>query len=286
MLTTSSGRDDTNADSAADARRDDERLLGAKMGHRLAGKVVLISGGARGQGAADARLFVDEGASVAIGDVRDDEGQALADSLGTRAIYVHLDVRESQDGLAAVAATQAAFGPLTTLVNNAGVLTFGGVDTPLERYRHTIDVNQVGVFLGMQHAAPALAANGGGAIVNIASTAGLVGLGNMMAYTASKWAIRGMTKAAAVELAARGVRVNAVLPGSVATDMLFRTFGPTPPPEAFATVPMRRPGSPEELAETVLFLASDSSSYCTGQELVVDGGSLAGALMPIPPAER
>lgn len=256
------------------------------MANRMAGKVVLISGGARGQGAADARLFVAEGARVAIGDVLDDEGSALAESLGTAARYVHLDVREPGDWDAAIAAAQDALGPLTTVVNNAGVLTFGGVDTPLDRYRRTIDVNQIGVFLGMQHTAPVLAANGGGAIVNIASTAGLVGLGNMLAYTASKWAIRGMTRAAAVELAAQGIRVNAVLPGSVATDMMFRTFGPSPPPEAFATVPLRRPGTPEELAEAVLFLASDASSYVTGQELVVDGGSLSGALMPIPRSER
>ena len=165
------------------------------------------------------------------------------------------------------------------------MLTFGGLDTPVERYRDTIEVNQIGCFLGMQHAAPVLAANGSGAIVNIASTAGLVGLGNMIAYSASKWAIRGMTKSAAVELASAGIRVNAVLPGGVATDMYWRTFGENPPPEAFAAVPMRRVGTPQELALAVLFLASDESAYCTGQELVVDGGSMAGALMPIPPGE-
>jgi 3alpha(or 20beta)-hydroxysteroid dehydrogenase len=256
------------------------------MGGRLEGKVALITGAARGQGAADARLFIDEGACVVVADVLDDEGRALVATLGDRAMYQHLDVREPDEWAAAMEAAAGAFGALTTLVNNAGVLTFGGVDTPIERYRHTIDVNQLGCFLGMQFAAPALAANGGGTIVNIASTAGLVGLGNMVAYTASKWAIRGMTKAVAVELAASGVRVNAVLPGSVATDMLYRTFGPHPPPEAFATVPMRRAGTAEELAEAVLFLSSDASSYCTGQELVVDGGSLSGALMPIPPHER
>jgi 3alpha(or 20beta)-hydroxysteroid dehydrogenase len=256
------------------------------MGGRLDGKVTLITGGARGQGAADARLFALEGSCVVVADVLDDEGRALADDLGDRAVYVHLDVREPADWAAAIDATRRAYGPVTTLVNNAGVLTFGGVDTPVERYRETIDVNQIGCFLGMQFAAPVMAANGGGSIVNIASTAGLVGLGNMMAYTASKWAIRGMTKAAAVELAASGIRVNAVLPGSVATEMLYRTFGPTPPPEAFATVPLRRPGTPEELAEAVLFLASDASSYCTGQDLVIDGGSLSGALMPIPAQER
>jgi 3alpha(or 20beta)-hydroxysteroid dehydrogenase len=256
------------------------------VGGRLTGKVALITGGARGQGAADARLFVREGARVAVADVLDEAGAALAGSLGEDAIYVHLDVRRPHDWSAALDAVGERLGPLTTLVNNAGVLTFGGVDTPLERYRETIDVNQVGCFLGMQHAAPLLVANGGGSIVNIASTAGLVGLGNMLAYTASKWAIRGMTKSAAVELAARGVRVNAVLPGSVRTDMFVRTFGAEPPPEAFAAIPMRRAGTAEELAEAVLFLASDASAYCTGQELVMDGGALAGALMPIPPGER
>jgi 3alpha(or 20beta)-hydroxysteroid dehydrogenase len=255
------------------------------MADRLAGKVALITGGARGQGAADARLFVAEGACVVVADVRDDEGQALVDNLGGQSRYVHLDVRRPDEWAAGLDVTAREFGSLTTLVNNAGVLTFGGVDTPLDRYRETIEVNQVGCFLGMQFAAPMMTQSGG-TIVNIASTAGLVGLGNMMAYTASKWAIRGMTKAAAVELAAKGIRVNAVLPGSVDTDMLHRTFGPTPPPEAFATVPMGRAGTAEELAEAVLFLASDASSYCTGQELVIDGGSLSGALMPIPPRER
>jgi 3alpha(or 20beta)-hydroxysteroid dehydrogenase len=146
-------------------------------------------------------------------------------------------------------------------------------------------VNQVGCFLGMQVAAPVLTANGGGAIVNIASTAGMTGMGNMVAYGASKWAIRGMTKSAAVELAAAGVRVNAVLPGGVSTDMYWRTFGKDPSPAALAAVPLRRVGTPEELALAVLFLASDDAAYCTGQELVIDGGSMAGALMPIPAGE-
>jgi 3alpha(or 20beta)-hydroxysteroid dehydrogenase len=255
------------------------------MGSRLEGKVALVTGGARGQGAADARLFVDEGARVAIGDILDDSGRALADELGEHAIYVHLDVRSPDDWAAAIAATERELGSLTTLINNAGVLTFGGVDTPVERYRDTIEVNQVGCFLGMQHAAPVLTANGGGAIVNIASTAGLVGLGNMIAYSASKWAIRGMTKSAAVELAGHGIRVNAVLPGGVATDMYWRTFGRNPPPEALAAVPMHRVGTPDELALAVLFLASDDAAYCTGQELVIDGGSMAGALMPLPQGE-
>lgn len=248
------------------------------------GKVALITGGARGQGEADARLFVSEGARVVIGDVRDDDGQRVVAELGDAATYVHLDVRSEEDWVAAIAATQG-LGPLTTLVNNAGVLVFGGLQMPVERYRDAIEVNQVGCFLGMKHAAPTLRRNGGGAIVNISSTAGLVGLGNMIAYSASKWAIRGMTKAAAVELAPDGIRVNAVLPGGVATDMFWRTFGHNPPPEVLAAVPMRRPGTPEELAMAVLFLASDEAAYCTGQELVVDGGSMAGALMPIPPGE-
>jgi 3alpha(or 20beta)-hydroxysteroid dehydrogenase len=255
------------------------------MAGRLDGKVALITGGARGQGAADARLFVAEGARVVIADILDDEGRALAAEIGDAARYQHLDVRDPDEWDAAIAATQSAFGPLTTLVNNAGILTFGGVATPPDRYRQTIEVNQVGCYLGMRAAAPALTANGGGTIVNIASTAGLTGLGNMLAYTASKWAIRGMTKSAAVELAAAGVRVNAVLPGGVATDMHWRTFGKEPSPAALAAVPLRRVGTPEELAHAVLFLASDESAYCTGQELVIDGGSMAGALMPIPPGE-
>lgn len=254
---------------------------------RLDGKVVLISGAARGQGAAEAGLFVEEGARVVLGDVLDEEGDEVAGRLGDAAIYRHLDVRRPEDWAAATAAAVARFGTLTTLVNNAGVLRFGGLaDTSPDAFREVVEVNQVGCFLGMRAVAPLLIANGGGAIVNVSSTAGMVGLGNMMAYTASKWAIRGMTKAAAVELAQHGVRVNAIMPGSVRTEMLTRTVGDIAPGAPMASVPLGRAAEPEEMARLVLFLVSDESSYSTGQEFVADGGVLAGFLMRVLDSER
>lgn len=254
---------------------------------RLDGKVVLVSGGARGQGAAEAELFVAEGAKVVLGDVLDEEGKAVAARLGDAALYCHLDVRRPEDWAAATSAAVERFGRLTSLVNNAGVLRFGGLgDTTLAAYRDVIEVNQFGCFLGMQAAAPLLVANGGGSIVNVSSTAGLVGLGNMMAYTASKWAIRGMTKAAAVELARHGVRVNAIMPGSVRTEMLTRTVGDIPPGAPMPQIPIGRAAEPEELARLALFLVSDESSYSTGHEFVADGGVLAGFLMNVLPSER
>jgi 3alpha(or 20beta)-hydroxysteroid dehydrogenase len=247
---------------------------------RLEGKVALISGAARGQGEAEARLLAAEGAKVVLGDVLDDAGRAVADDIGDAAHYVHLDVRHPESWQGAVEATVQRFGGLTTLVNNAGILRSGSViSTTPDAYREVIDVNQMGCFLGMHTAAPVMKAAGGGSIVNIASTGALTGLGNMVAYTASKWAIRGMTKAAAVELGRYGIRVNAVAPGSVRTEMLEESVAGA---DMGAFAPLGRAAEPEEIARVVLFLASDDAGYCTGHEIVADGGMLAGFAMPTP----
>jgi 3alpha(or 20beta)-hydroxysteroid dehydrogenase len=239
---------------------------------RLSGKTALITGAANGQGAAAARRFVAEGAQVTIADVADEAGKTLAHELGAR--YVHLDVSEEDDWAAAL----DACGPVTVLVNNAGVLHFALLqETTLADYERVIRVNQVGTFLGMRAVVPGMLAAGGGSIVNVSSVEGLAAAPLLTAYTASKFAIRGMTKVAALELAGRGVRVNSVHPGVVDTGLLPTALGGQEVDLGFVAkrVPMRRVGQPAEIAELVLFLASDESSYCTGSEFVVDGGVTA-----------
>jgi len=248
------------------------------MGGRLAGKVVLISGGARGQGAAEAKLCVDEGASVVLGDVLDDEGKAVAESLGAAARYLHLDVTEEADWTAAVATATDEFGRLDGLVNNAGVFVIMPmVMTSTEEYERVIRINQLGVFLGMKAVTPVLAGQQSGSIVNISSVAGLIGSQGTIAYTASKFAVRGMTKVAAMELATLGVRVNSVHPGIIDTPMfkVITQFGDEVTDQVKAGIPMGRVASADEVGQLVLFLLSDESSYCTGSEFVVDGGMTA-----------
>ena len=241
----------------------------------LDGKVALVTGAARGQGEAEARLFVAEGAKVVVADVRDEVGQALAAELGAdHARYQHLDVSKPDDWAAAVAATTAAFGSLDVLVNNAGILRTGLIeDMGLDDYMTVVGVNQVGCWLGMKTAVTAMKERGG-SIVNISSTGGLKGIRGMSAYVSSKFAVRGMTKVAALELGKYGIRVNSVHPGAVDTDMVREMASRTAP--SYDTMPIPRSGTAAEIANLVLFLASDASSYCTGAEFVADGGSLAG----------
>jgi 3alpha(or 20beta)-hydroxysteroid dehydrogenase len=243
---------------------------------RLDGKVALISGGARGQGADAARRFVAEGARVGIGDILDDEGKALAQELGDAGAYVHLDVTSEGDWTAAVADTEQAFGRLDVLLNNAGILAFGKLeDSSLDDYMRIINVNQVGVFLGMKSVVPAMKRAGGGSIINISSVEGLRGLPRLTAYSASKFAVRGMTKSAAVELGRHKIRVNSVHPGFIDTPMTrAQGLEGVDVDKLFESgVPLRRAGTTDDIVNMVLFLASDEASYCTGAEFIVDGGA-------------
>lgn len=252
---------------------------------RLDGKVAIISGAARGQGEAEARLFAGEGALVVLGDVLDERGTAVADEIGSAARYTHLDVRDEASWSAAVALAEAELGSVSVLVNNAGILRFTRlVDTSVEQFREVVDVNQVGPFLGMKAVVPSMTRAGGGSIVNISSTNGLAGFPATIAYTATKFAVRGMTKTAAMELGPLGIRVNSIHPGGVDTEMIRPGGEVAGLPDAgtldtrFVDLPLGRVGQAIEIARLALFLASDESSYCTGSEFVADGGMLAGPL--------
>jgi 3alpha(or 20beta)-hydroxysteroid dehydrogenase len=242
-----------------------------------------VTGAARGQGEQEARLFAAEGARVVVADVLDDQGEALAKEIG--ALYVHLDVSREADWQAAVAAARGAYGHLDGLVNNAGILRFNSlVDTPLAEFMQVVQVNQVGCFLGIKTAAPEM--EDGGTIVNTASYTAVTGMASVGAYAATKHAILGLTRVAALELAPRGIRVNAMCPGAIDTAMSNPArLDPGPDPEETAKaldgfyrklVPLGRIGRPEEVARLALFLTSDDSSYITGQPFVIDGGWLAG----------
>ena len=245
---------------------------------RLDGKVALITGAARGQGEAEARRFVAEGARVVIGDVLDEDGRRVAASLGERALWVHHDVGSETSWTAFVDAAKGRFGRIDVLVNNAGILAIAPIASiTLEQYMRVINVNQVGCLLGMRAVIPAMAEGGGGSIVNIASTAGLEGVAGLVAYVSSKFAIRGMTKTAALELGRMNIRVNAICPGGIDTAMgRGDDFPKVDTGNVLASLPIARIGRPEEVASLAVFLASDESSYCTGADFVVDGGMLAG----------
>lgn len=240
--------------------------------NRLDGKVALITGGARGQGAAEAELFIAAGAQVVITDVLDAEGEAAAERLGDACTFLHHDVVSEEDWSSVVAAVMAQHGHIEVLVNNAGIFKLAGLeDTSMELWNQMIAINQTGVFLGMKTVAPVMKANGLGSIINISSIAGMKSAAGAHAYSATKWAVRGMTKSAAVELAPSGVRVNSVHPGIIATDMLDQ-FGPGMRERLETQIPMQRVAGADEVGLLVQFLASDDSSYCTGQEFIVDGG--------------
>ncbi len=245
---------------------------------RLAGKVAIISGAANGMGAATARIFAREGAKVVIADVMEHEGRAVADSIGANARFERLDVTNEENWAAVVASTVRHFGKLTVLVNNAGVS--GSAEQDLystDAWHRIMGINATGVFLGLKYGIPAIAAAGGGSIINLSSIAGIIGSeGIHMAYNASKAAVRLMSKSVAVQHAKDGIRCNSVHPGIMPA---MRTSGRTAEPAVRAArmnvIPMRRPGEVDEVANAILFLASDESSYITGSEIHVDGGAIA-----------
>ena len=235
---------------------------------RVADKVVLVTGGARGMGAAHAEALVAEGARVVIGDILDDAGQSVVEKLGDAAIYVHLDVTDPDQWDQAVAASLENFGCLDALVNNAGIVKMGPLrGSSLSDWQQVLDVNLTGPYLGMRAAIEPMIEAGGGSIVNVSSVEGPAGSANLHGYVAAKFGLRGITKSAAVELARHNIRVNSIHPGLVHTPL---SQGVTE--EFMAPIPMRRGASPAEIAAFVVFLVSDESSYATGAEFVVDGG--------------
>jgi 3alpha(or 20beta)-hydroxysteroid dehydrogenase len=246
---------------------------------RLDGKVALVTGSARGQGAAVAQRFVDEGARVVVADVLDDVGKETASSLGDSAYFRHLDVSDEHEWASAVEEAVATFGRLDVLVNNAGVLHFAAIgEQTVEDFWRVVSVNQLGCFLGMRTVAPVMTAQGGGSIVNVSSIEGLAGAPFLIAYNSTKFAIRGMTKTAALELGTSGIRVNSVHPGLIDTGMTRAAAGGDGADldRACRRLPAKRAGRPDDVTGIMTFLASDESAYCTGAEFVVDGGATAG----------
>ncbi|MGY4403580.1 SDR family oxidoreductase [Bradyrhizobium sp. USDA 3315] len=238
---------------------------------RLADKVILVTGGARGMGAAHARLLVAEGARVVISDILHTEGEALAAQLGKSAVFVSQDTTRADEWAKAVASAELCFGALHGLVNNAGIVSAAAIEHfPLDQWNRTLAINLTGVFLGMQAALPAIRRAGGGSIVNVSSVEGLRGSAGLHAYVASNFGVRGITKSAALEAAASGVRVNSIHPGLVATQTVKSIESSVFP------IPLGRPAEPHEVSRAVLFLLSDDSSYLTGSEIVIDGGLTVG----------
>jgi NAD(P)-dependent dehydrogenase (short-subunit alcohol dehydrogenase family) len=253
-----------------------ERQMG-----RLDGKVVLISGGARGQGAVEAKMMASEGASVVFGDILDEEGkkvEAEIAELGLNATYVHLDVTQEADWKSAVDTAVDRYGKLDILVNNAGILIRKSIEeTTEEDWDRIMAINAKGVFLGTKQAIPAMRQAGGGSIVNISSTAGLVGsLDGSPSYTATKGAVRLFTKATAIQYAKENIRCNSVHPGPIDTEMIKDTLtDPERRERRMQRLPLKRIGTSEDIAYGVIYLASDEASFVTGSELVIDGGTTA-----------
>jgi 3alpha(or 20beta)-hydroxysteroid dehydrogenase len=246
---------------------------------RLDGKVAIITGGARGQGAAEAKLFASEGARVVIGDILDDDGELLAKEIGESARYQHHDVTSEVEWKQVVDDTVAEFGRLDVLVNNAGIFRITPLTmTSADDYMQIIRVNQLSVFLGMQAVVGAMTQAGGGSIVNISSIAGLRGSPATVAYSASKWAVRGMTKVAALELAPLGIRVNSIHPGIIDTPMLMDLLITDDSAKSAIgdRIPIGGVATAEQVSRMALYLASDDSDHSTGSEFVVDGGITAG----------
>ena len=256
---------------------------------RLAGKVALVTGAARGTGEAVARLFADEGAQVVLADLRDQDGERVAREIGASASYLHLDVASQTDWERAVLATEQRHGGLHVLVNNAAVLHMAAIaDTTLADFERVVRVNQTGTFLGIRAVIPALTRAGGGSIVNISSVDGLGGKNGLVAYAASKWAVRGITKVAALELGRFGIRVNAVCPEAGSTEMIapYVPAGVDLEKLMARSHPIlpKQAGRPQrerigDVARMVLFLASDESASCTGGDFPVEGGNTAGKIV-------
>ena len=250
---------------------------GANGAGRLTGKVALVTGAARGIGAATAELFVREGARVVLADIAVDAGAALAESLGDHATFVSLDVRDETAWDTAVAAAEKRFGGLDVLVNNAGIyFTSPIAQMTREMFVRLFEVNQLGVFLGMRAALPAMQRRGGGSIVSLSSTSGMKGNQNSIGSGSTKWALRGMTKVAAVEFGEFGIRVNSVHPGIIDTPMNHEEMGAERIVEVGKGAPLGRHGTAAEVADLILYLASDDASYVSGGEFTVDGGMMAG----------
>jgi len=241
---------------------------------KLDGRVAVVTGGARGIGASIARLFVAEGATVVIADRLESEGKALAAELGESARFASLDVADEAQWQAVMDLASREFGAVGILVNNAGIVEFGTIEeqSPKE-FQHVLDVNLVGPWMGMHAAVPSLRRAGGGVVINVSSTAGLMGYSNLGAYVASKWGLRGLTKTAALEFAPDGIRVCSIHPGPIRTPMTAQ-FDDT----MTAAQPIARFGEPEEVAKMALFVAADAT-YSTGCEFVVDGGATVGSLL-------
>jgi len=247
---------------------------------RFIDRTVIITGGARGMGASHARGFAAEGAKVVIADVLEEEGRALAQELGDRAIFSRLDVTSDTEWAATVAAAEDAFGAVSVLVNNAGIVRFAMiVDTEPAAWRKEIDINLTGTYLGIRAVAPSISKAGGGAIVNISSVGGFAGTPGVGAYVASKWGLRGLTKTAALELARDNIRVNSIHPGNVRTPMTGGADAAAAGAGAVKHLPIPRVAAPDEITRMVLFVASDEAAFSTGSEFIADGGHLLG---PVP----
>ncbi|MEO8815870.1 MAG: SDR family oxidoreductase [Mycobacterium sp.] len=241
------------------------------MSERLAGKVALVSGGARGMGASHVRSMVAEGAKVVFGDILDDAGKAVAAEFGDAVRYVHLDVTQPDQWASAVAVAVDEFGGVDVLVNNAGIINIGMIeDYELSEWHRILDINLTGVFLGIRAVVKPMKDAGRGSIINISSIEGLAGTIACHGYTASKFAVRGLTKSTALELGPSGIRVNSIHPGLIKTPMTEWV-----PDDIFQTA-LGRAAEPKEVSNLVVYLASDESSYSTGSEFVVDGGTVAG----------
>jgi len=245
------------------------------MRNSLKGHVVLVTGAARGMGAEHVRQLVAVGAKVVATDVLDYEGHALVADMGGDAVYARHDVTSEEDWVAAVALAESTFGPIKHLVNNAGVVTFGSVERmDPATFRRTLDINLTGCWLGMHYTIPSIRRAGGGSIVNVSSTAGMQGYANLGAYVASKWGLRGLTKAAALELGPLGIRVNSIHPGPIRTPMLDGLDADA----LAASQPIPRVGEPAEVTDMLLYLLADAT-YSTGHEFIIDGGAVIGQVV-------